>query len=297
MQSCEPPAALNVLLWPVVVPKNRVGGSPAFSFVFAFQYIGETLDTPAENAGCGYDFASGVHKYLYGADDPVNLDDPSGNDYGDFDIRLSSILAPLFSVSAFGTAGGSMLGTALEEEPLGSFSPYTGNGFAYYFEANTKRTRKSFSRSTGYPALSYGKTIVEDGAGVSKMKSDVADIKAKGYKIGLMSFYGHGTPNQELGNASGAAIFWGDPAPSGVPNVLDQPDFRNIFSGILSPNVEVDLNFCYSLNGNGLIPKFLRTIAPQADVWGAPSIDGSEWIGYGDYGPLYGLVHYSNYGH
>jgi hypothetical protein len=80
MQSCEPPAALNVLLWPVAPPKNRVGGSAAFSFVFAFQYIGQTLDTPAENGGCGYDFASGVHKYLYAEDNPVNLDDPSGKD-------------------------------------------------------------------------------------------------------------------------------------------------------------------------------------------------------------------------
>ena len=39
-----------------------------------------------------------LHKYLYGADDPVNNDDPSGNDYGDFDINLGSILAPLNSV-------------------------------------------------------------------------------------------------------------------------------------------------------------------------------------------------------
>src|SRR5580658_6321961 len=100
MESCEPPAALNVLLWPVVPPKNRVGGSAAFSFVFAFQYIGETLDTPAENGSCGYDFASGVHKYLYAADDPVDNDDPSGNDYGDFNISLSSILAPLFNSSS-----------------------------------------------------------------------------------------------------------------------------------------------------------------------------------------------------
>jgi hypothetical protein len=91
MESCEPPAALNVLFWPVVAQKNRVGGSPAFSFVFAFQYIGETLDTPAENGGCGYDFASGVHKYLYAADDPVNNSDPSGNDYGDFNINILSI--------------------------------------------------------------------------------------------------------------------------------------------------------------------------------------------------------------
>jgi hypothetical protein len=115
MESCEPPAALNVLFWPVVAQKNRVGGSPAFSFVFAFQYIGETLDTPAENGGCGYDFASGVHKYLYAVDDPVNKSDPSGNDYGSFDINLGSILQPIAglvtmpggaSLGAFGGAAG-----------------------------------------------------------------------------------------------------------------------------------------------------------------------------------------------
>jgi RHS repeat-associated protein len=35
-----------------------------------------------------------LHKYLYAADDPVNLDDPSGNDYGDFSINLSTIFLP-----------------------------------------------------------------------------------------------------------------------------------------------------------------------------------------------------------
>src|SRR5580692_11399763 len=97
MESCEPPATLNVLLWPVVVPKNRVGGSAAFSFVFAFQYIGETLDTPAENEGCGYDFASGVHKYLYVQDDPVNGMDPSGNDDISIGDSLDSMYLGVFS--------------------------------------------------------------------------------------------------------------------------------------------------------------------------------------------------------
>ena len=32
-----------------------------------------------------------LHKYLYGADNPVNNEDPNGHDYGDFDIRISSI--------------------------------------------------------------------------------------------------------------------------------------------------------------------------------------------------------------
>jgi hypothetical protein len=77
MESCEPPAPKA---FGVAAPKNRVGGSPVFSFVFAFQYIGQTLDTPAENGGCGYDFASGVHKYLYTEDDPIDGIDPFGND-------------------------------------------------------------------------------------------------------------------------------------------------------------------------------------------------------------------------
>ncbi|MGH7990242.1 MAG: hypothetical protein ACREDS_08665, partial [Limisphaerales bacterium] len=78
MPSCTPPAALSLSLWPVAVPKNRVGGSAVFSFVFTFQYIGETLDTPGENGDCGYDFASGVHKYLYGECDPADRVDPLG---------------------------------------------------------------------------------------------------------------------------------------------------------------------------------------------------------------------------
>jgi hypothetical protein len=94
MLSCTPPAALNVLLWPVALPKNRVGGSAAFSFVFTFQFIGETLDTPAENGGCGYDFASGVHKYLYAQDDPVNLTDPSGNEVAVYTHQVFLLVPP-----------------------------------------------------------------------------------------------------------------------------------------------------------------------------------------------------------
>ena len=93
MLSCTPPATSSLSVWPVALPKNRVGGSAVFSFVFAFQYIGQTLDTPAENGGCGYDFASGIHKYLYAANNPINMSDPSGNDYGDFDIILPAYLS------------------------------------------------------------------------------------------------------------------------------------------------------------------------------------------------------------
>jgi hypothetical protein len=127
MLSCTPPAALNVLLWPVAAPKNRVGGSAAFSFVFAFQYIGETLDTPSENDGCGYDFASGVHKYLYAADDPVNRIDPSGHDYGSFDINLGTIFQGLANALAPSESPGSSSIGALENAALpagmGVFTP------------------------------------------------------------------------------------------------------------------------------------------------------------------------------
>jgi RHS repeat-associated protein len=60
-----------------------------------------------------------LHKYIYAADDPVNLDDPSGNDYGDFDINISSILQPLANVllASAGTPGGMSL------EQLGAFAP------------------------------------------------------------------------------------------------------------------------------------------------------------------------------
>jgi hypothetical protein len=60
-----------------------------------------------------------LHKYLYAADDPVDYDDPSGNDYGDFDINISSILQPLANVllASAGTPGGMSL------QQLGAFAP------------------------------------------------------------------------------------------------------------------------------------------------------------------------------
>jgi hypothetical protein len=126
MESCEPPAPKA---FGVVVPKNRVGGSPVFSFVFAFQYIGQTLDTPDENEGCGYDFASGVHKYLYAADDPVDNEDPSGNDYGSFDINLGSILGPISSLLYAGINSPSLIGQAQNFiSSLGVFTPVSANG-------------------------------------------------------------------------------------------------------------------------------------------------------------------------
>ena len=55
---------------------------------------------------CGYDFASGVHKYLYAADEPVDHIDPTGHDFSFFDpgelafdfvFPLSAIFKPVVS--------------------------------------------------------------------------------------------------------------------------------------------------------------------------------------------------------
>ncbi|MGA3266088.1 MAG: hypothetical protein ABSE16_04620 [Verrucomicrobiota bacterium] len=49
----------------ITSPENRVGGSAVFSSDFASQESANPICTRAENPGCGYDFVSGVHKYLY----------------------------------------------------------------------------------------------------------------------------------------------------------------------------------------------------------------------------------------
>jgi len=73
-------AFMGTPAWAHCRPENRVGGSPVFSSDFTFADDANPVGTPTENPACGYDFASGVHKYLYVQDDPVNFDDPSGLD-------------------------------------------------------------------------------------------------------------------------------------------------------------------------------------------------------------------------
>ena len=74
--------------------ENRVGGSPVFSSDFASQETANPIGTRAENPGCGYDFASGVHKYLYVGDNPVNQIDPSGQDFtlGSFSVTAGGAI-------------------------------------------------------------------------------------------------------------------------------------------------------------------------------------------------------------
>jgi hypothetical protein len=61
-------------------PENRVWGFSEKPADFAAQETAKPIDTPGENPGCGYDFASGVHKYLYCKANLVDMVDPSGHD-------------------------------------------------------------------------------------------------------------------------------------------------------------------------------------------------------------------------
>jgi len=103
-------------------PENRVGGSAVFSSDFAAQESANPIGTRAENPGCGCDFASGVHKYLYAEDNPVNRIDPSGHD--DFietlattyiQSTLGSMVMPAVS-SAFGAVIPDLIPQRVDDE-------------------------------------------------------------------------------------------------------------------------------------------------------------------------------------
>jgi len=66
--------------WAHCRPETRVGGSPVFSSNFTFADTAQPITASGENPGCGYDFASSLHKYLYCQGNPINMTDPSGND-------------------------------------------------------------------------------------------------------------------------------------------------------------------------------------------------------------------------
>lgn len=79
-------------------PETRVGGSPVFASAFASADRDQTLEAHRESRGCGYDFASGVCKYLYCQADPVNRIDPSG--MMDL-IQLQAVMTKVSGLAAY----------------------------------------------------------------------------------------------------------------------------------------------------------------------------------------------------
>jgi len=63
----------------VARPETRVEGFFPSPLKSASADLDQTAGLRWENRGCGYDFASGVCKYLYAHGNPVNRIDPSGN--------------------------------------------------------------------------------------------------------------------------------------------------------------------------------------------------------------------------
>jgi hypothetical protein len=96
-------------------PKNRVGGSPVFLSNFVSQKSAKPVAASGENPACGYDFASGMHKYLYCKDGPVNGIDPLGyDDFGLGSLAVAgggSVAIDGFSLPAINWAYVSMMGT------------------------------------------------------------------------------------------------------------------------------------------------------------------------------------------
>ena len=120
--------------WGVCRPENRVGGSPVFSSDFASQESAKPIATPSENGSCGYDFASGVHKYLYGSDNPVNRIDPSGNDdIGDLMVGMD-ISAGLDALPNIATVQGLL--SSVSFSPSITFCFSVADGYPSTFRAN-----------------------------------------------------------------------------------------------------------------------------------------------------------------
>ena len=65
----------------VARPETRVGEIFSSPLKSAPADLDQTLEPRRESRSCDYDFASGVHKYLYAHGNPINGCDPSGHEF------------------------------------------------------------------------------------------------------------------------------------------------------------------------------------------------------------------------
>jgi hypothetical protein len=206
-----------------------------------------------------------LHKYVECRSDPVNKVDASGNDVGesidviDIGRMLSGFALPVTGSTRF-----------FEERGDDEEKQAHGTGFAYVLGTTTS------------PPWPLQQSFALNASGVQSFKNRVASIKASGKKIGYLELWGHGDVNQNLGSYTGAILAFNALFPSTQPNVLNNPDVRQVFTGCMLPNPVIDLEFCHSLDTD-TIPDLFLEAAPQAEIWGTHG----KAYGIGDYGNIF----------
>ena len=94
---------MSLPAWAVARPENRVEDFFPASPKSAADFAAQPVDSRQENPAGGYDFASGVHKYLYAHGNPVNGIDPSGHDMVE-QLSVSGIQGMLNGMRVTGSA-------------------------------------------------------------------------------------------------------------------------------------------------------------------------------------------------
>jgi hypothetical protein len=101
-------------------PETRVWEIFSSPLKSASADLDQTVDTRRESGAYGYDFASGVCKYLYAANNPVNMVDPSGNEYSYVGISATTGIM-LFLASHYAHASSSAIFAAEAQFGHGDF--------------------------------------------------------------------------------------------------------------------------------------------------------------------------------
>jgi len=100
----------------VARPETRVGDFFPSPLKSAPADLDQTAGLRWENRGCGYDFASGVCKYLYVHNNPLNRIDPSGHE-SLIGLSIGSTISASLSAMYNGTVSG--VGSALQASLFG----------------------------------------------------------------------------------------------------------------------------------------------------------------------------------
>jgi len=101
---------MSLPAWAIARPENRVRDFFPASSKSASADLDQTAGARRESRSCDYDFAPGVHKYLYCQGNPVNMTDPSGYDGVDACLSMFDMIGT-FMASPSSPAIRSVAGT------------------------------------------------------------------------------------------------------------------------------------------------------------------------------------------